>query len=87
MTRPEPPRQISFAISPDEAMPLQIALRSTDVAISPTGAHVAYLTGSSNLGGERLHIRPLDQLTSETLAVNGLFYSPFFSPDGASVGF
>ena len=87
VTRPEPPRQISFAISPDEAMPLQIALRSTDVAISPTGAHVAYLTGSSNLGGERLHIRPLDQLTSETLAVNGLFYSPFFSPDGASVGF
>ena len=39
------------------------------------------------LEGERLHIRPLDQLTSETLAVNELFNSPFFSPDGASVGF
>ena len=87
MMRAEPPRQVSFAISPDEAMPLQIALRSPDVAISPTGTHVAYLTGSGNIGGERLHIRPLDQLTSETLAVNGLFNSPFFSPDGASVGF
>ena len=87
MMRAEPPRQISFAISPDEALPLQIAQRSPDVAISPTGTHVAYLTGSGNVGGERLHIRPLDQLTSETLAVNGLFNSPFFSPDGASVGF
>ena len=85
--RPAPPRQVSFAISPDEAMPLQIALRSVDVAISPTGTHVAYLTGGGNLGGERLHVRPLDQLTSETLAVNGLFNNPFFSPDGASVGF
>ena len=87
MMRPAPPRQISFAISPDEALPLQIAQRSPDVAISPTGTHVAYLTGSGNIGGERLHIRPLDQLTSETLAVNGLFNSPFFAPDGASVGF
>ena len=85
--RPAPPRQISFAISPDEAMPLSVALRSPDVAISPTGTHVAYLTGSGNAGGERLHIRPLDQLTSETLAADGLFNSPFFSPDGASVGF
>ena len=87
MMRPAPPRQISFAISPDEAVPLNVALRSTDVAISPTGTHIAYLTGGGNTGGERLHIRPLAQLTSETLVTTGSLNSPFFSPDGASLGF
>ena len=87
MMRPAPPRQISFAISPDEAVPLNVALRSTDVAISPTGTHIAYLTGGGVNGGEQLHIRPLAQLTSETLVTTGSLNSPFFSPDGTSVGF
>ena len=88
VTRPAPPRQISFAISPDEAVLLNVALRSIDVAISPTGDHVAYLTGGSQIGGAQLHIRPLDQLTSETLVTTaeGL-NNPFFSPDGGALGF
>ena len=32
-------------------------------------------------------MRPLDQLTSETLVAQGELNSPFFSPDSASVGF
>ena len=32
-------------------------------------------------------MRPLDQLTSETLVAEGELNSPFFSPDGESVGF
>ena len=84
--RPAPPRLVRFTVSPDEAVPLYIAQISPDVAISPTGEHVAYLTGSTGIGGLELHVRSLDQHTSETL-VTGSLNSPFFSPDGSSVGF
>ena len=85
--RPAPLRLVRFAVSPEEAMRLHIAPRSPDVAISPTGDHVAYLTGGGGLGAAQLHVRRLDQLTSETLVATGVLNSPFFSPDGASVGF
>ena len=85
--QPEPPRIARFAISPDDAPSLFIAQASPDVAISPDGEHIAYLTGSVGLGAERLHVRPLDQLESETLVAEGELNSPFFAPDGESVGF
>ena len=85
--QPEPPRIARFAISPDDAPSLFIAQTSPDVAISPDGEHIAYLTGSVGLGAERLHVRPLDQLESETLVAEGELNSPFFAPDGESVGF
>ena len=85
--QPESPRIVRFAISPDDAAAIHIATDSPDVAISPTGEHIAYLTGTVGFGGERLHVRPLDQLASETLVAAGELNSPFFSPDGTSVGF
>jgi serine/threonine-protein kinase len=85
--RPESPSLVRFAVSPDEAVPLYIAITSPDIAISPDGEHIAYLTGAVGGGGEWLHVRPLDQLTSETLVAEGSLNSPFFSPDGESVGF
>ena len=86
-TRPESPRLVRFAVARDAARPVFIALQSPDIAISPDGEHIAYLTGSVGLGAEQLHVRPLDQLTSETLVAEGELNSPFFSPDGESVGF
>ena len=71
LTRPESPRVVRFSISPDDAVPLFTALGSPDIAISPDGDHIAYLTGSVGNGAERLHVRPLDQLTSETLVRGG----------------
>ena len=68
-------------------MPLFVAIVSPDIAISPDGEHIAYLTGSVGLGAEQLHVRPLDQLTSEILVAEGELNSPFFSPDSQSVGF
>ena len=85
--RPAALHVVRFAVSPDEALPLYIALRSPDVAISPAGDQIAYLTESGAIAGGQLHVRPLDQLTSETLVATGAINSPFFSPDGASVGF
>ena len=87
VTRPEPPRVVRFAVSPDEAAPLHIAAISPDIAIAPDGEHIAYLTGSVGFGGERLHVRPLRQLTSEPLVEEGELNSPFFSPDSATVAF
>ena len=86
-TRPESPRLVRFAVARDAARPVFIATVSPDVAISPTGEHIAYLTGSIVAGAEQLHVRPLDQLTSEILVAEGELNSPFFSPDGGSVGF
>ena len=78
---------VRFAVSPDEARLLRILQVSPDVAISPDGKQIAYLTGTSGLGAERLHLRPLHQLTSETLVAEGVLASPFFSPDSESLGF
>ena len=87
MTRPESARLVRFAVSPDDAVPLFVAISSPDIAISPDGERIAYLTGSIGNGAERLHVRPLEQLTSETLVADGELNSPFFSPDSQSVGF
>ena len=85
--RPEPPRLGRFAVSPDGAVPLHIVGAWPDVAISPDGDHIAYLTGSLGSAATQLHVRPLDQLTSQTLVSEGGLANPFFSPDGESVGF
>ena len=85
--RPESPRLVRFVVAHDEAPPVSIAVQSPDVAISPDGEHIAYLTGSVGSGAEQLHVRPLDQLTSEILVAEGELNSPFFSPDSQSVGF
>ena len=85
--RSESPRLVRLTMSRDAALPLFTAQVSPDLAISPGGEHIAYLTGSVRLGAEQLQVRPLDQLTSETLVAEGELNSPFFSADSQSVGF
>ena len=83
---PAPSPVVRFAVAHDEEPQLFIASRSPDIAISPGGEHIAYMAGANGLGAEQLRVRALDQLTSELLA-EGELNSPFFSPDGTSVGF
>ena len=85
LMRPEPPPVVRFSVAPDAAVPF-IAGQSPDLAIAPDGQRLAYLTGSGGVAADRLHVRRLDQLTSEVLA-EGELNSPFFSADGTSVGF
>ena len=87
VTRPAAPPVIRFTVSPDDAVPPYNGGITTDLAISPNGEQVAYLTGSAGFGAARLHVRPLRQLTSETLVEEGELHSPFFSPDSQAVGF
>ena len=87
VTKPEPPPVVRFAVATDDVEALHIGVRSPDVAVSPDGRHIAYFTGSAGASGAQLRVRSLDRLTSEVLVAEGELNSPFFSPDGASVGF
>ena len=88
LMRTEPPRVVRFMMTPDGADRFHIGTSSPDVAISPSGDHIAYLTGGiPGLRAELLHVQSLDRLTSDILVAEGDLNSPFFSPDGASVGF
>ena len=87
LTRPDPPGVVRFTMARNVTPSLHIAPVSQDVAMSPNGQLVAYLSGSVGIGAERLHVRSVDQLTSETLVTEGEMNGPFFSPDGVSVGF
>lgn len=53
------------------------------VAISPDGRRLAYTI----LPGQRLIVRDRDKLTGEALSGAGLALSPFFSTDGARIGY
>src|SRR5262249_6752762 len=57
------------------------------IAISPDGRRLAF--SALNEGKPQLWVRPLDSLTPQPLAGtdNASESSPFWSPDGRSVGF
>ena len=57
----------------------------TDLALSPDGQRVAYLTLQGAYG--ELRVRDLDQLRATTLVRGERAHSPFFSPDGEWIGF
>ena len=85
-TQPATSAVIRLGLPLDAGEPLQIAAAAPDLAISPDGERVAYIVGD-RYGGGRLHVRSLDESASEILVPEGPLYSPFFSPDGESVGF
>ena len=87
LVRPDPPPVVRFAVAQDDTAFLTITAATPDIAISPLGTHIAYLTGGGNTGGEQLHVRSLDQFAAETLVAEGLVVAPFFSADSESVGF
>ena len=83
--RPSPESLSRFVLSVGGAEQLFVAPYQDDVAISPDGQYVAYLTGADF--GPRLQLHRLDQLVPTTLVAKGLPGSPFFSPDGDWLGF
>ena len=60
---------------------------SGSIAISHDGSHLAF-TGIPAMGGTpSLYVRRLDQLQASHLAGTDGAFSPFFSPDGAWIGY
>ena len=61
---------------------------STDVAISPDGRRVAFITGSTAPGANgALWVRRLDSLEAHRLTETGAAQLPFWSPDSRRIGF
>ena len=75
------PRPIRFALSIPTPERLGIARFSADVAVSPDGQHVAYITGASEeiQGPKQLRLQSLRELMPTTLVDTGTpLYGPFF---------
>ena len=78
---PEPALATRFLITFPPNEPMELTGTGRDIAVSPDGRHVVYLSG-----GGRLMLRALDQLDGVPLS-NVRGRSPFFSPDGRWIGF
>ncbi len=83
---PDPiPRVTRLAIVPSNGTPITPTQLDSDVAVSPDGSRVAFLTLEQ--GRLAMYVRALDRI--DTVRIEGVNVPrlPFFSPDGESVGF
>ena len=79
--------------SPRRAEPAEVRLdlvtppttETTSLAVSPDGSQVVFV--ASEQGQSRLWLRPLDSASARSLAGTENAKSPFWSPDGRSIGF
>ena len=87
MTRPDatPDAVMRLVIVPPDAAPLDFDTDRRDLALTPDGTRVVYVSGSSS--NPELHLHPLDQLAGAPLPGGEGGYGPFVSPDGEWVGF
>jgi serine/threonine-protein kinase len=76
--RSPPPRVERYVLSAPPSAPAMISPNQPDVAISPDGARVAYITGSPAL----LYVRAIDEVEGRPLRGTEGAFSPVFSPDG-----
>jgi eukaryotic-like serine/threonine-protein kinase len=86
----QPPVRHWSVILPDSAQasfmgPSATTARQTAIAISPAGDRLAYVAARG--GTTILMVRPLDRDSVITLPGTEGAYHPFFSPDGAWIGF
>jgi hypothetical protein len=69
-----------FVVEPDSA-----TLRGSAPALSPDGRTLVYVAGTAE--GTRLYARPLDEIEARAIEGTEEAREPFFSPDGAWIGF
>lgn len=87
MLTPETERPVGrFVVSTSSAGRFLGASGNPDLAISPDGTRIVYMTGSGVT--RQLYVRPVDQLDGMMgLGGDVAPNTPFFSPDGAWLGF
>jgi serine/threonine-protein kinase len=78
-------RVVRTEIAIDVAPGLTLTRQNPSVAISPDGRHIAFVAGPS--GPQQLFIRSLDEPDTRLVRNSSGAQMPFFSPDGAWVGF
>ena len=82
---PGSPAVARFALEADPAFPFSRSAAYADLAVTPDGSHVVYLSG----GIDRiLAVRQIGDLTSTALVENGTrIRAPFAGPDGEWIAF
>ena len=85
--RPDPPRPVRLAIIHPGPENVGGNAFDSNIALAPDGRRIAYVASSSSASGNELplYLRALDQLEPTLLSDSAR--TPFFSPDGAWVGF
>jgi serine/threonine-protein kinase len=84
-TRERPHGPIRLTIALADPRLTGASINNWDLAISPDGQRIVYLAGEGS--SLQLYVRPLDQLEATMLPAGEDVVSPFFSPDGQSIGF
>jgi len=87
LIQPSSPEQSlnRFVVTPSPPASLRNA-PANELAISPDGRHFIYT--ATGAGGNQLYLRSLDDFVDRPIpGTEGVVGSPFFSPDGESVGF
>lgn len=84
LMRPTPQPTTRLAISLPEGQRL-VDRRSVPIALSPDGRRLVYAAETDE--GSQLYLRELDSFQSTPIAGTEGGHTPFFSPDGSSIGF
>lgn len=88
MRRPAPPSAgaVRFTLEFAGVQPLGSGVGGSTIQLAPDGSRLVFL-GEGATGEGELHVRPLDGLQAVPLAYTRGATHPFFSPDGAWLGF
>lgn len=76
---------VRFTLEFPDAQPIAGGVGGSTVALSPDGTHLVYLGGTAE--ANQLYLRPLDRLDASPIPHTRDARYPFFSPDGAWLGF
>ena len=76
-----------FVIVPPSTAPLSSRGTRQDLAISPDGSQVVYMSPDPSATGPQFNLRPIDQLVGAPLRGGEGGVGPFVSPGGEWVGF
>ena len=82
-----PHQPVRFVITTPPDAPLVSSTVLPDVALSPDGTQIVYQSGPGGVSARQLYLRRLDQVTPMPIRGAEGAMSPFFSPDGESIGF
>jgi hypothetical protein len=72
-------------VTPPDGTAISPTQGDADIAVSPDGSQISFV--NLERGAFRLYVRRLDQLNPVRLVSSGSPRYPFFSPDGAWIGF
>lgn len=82
---PTHPPVVRFTLEFPDAQPIPGGVAGSTVTLSPDGTRLVYLGGS--VEANQLYLRPLDRLDASPIPHTRDARYPFFSPDGAWLGF